>query len=446
MRESCHTLDRVAVEFDDGHAVANAGMIAPATLAQHLGLRELLDGCVELGDAPGRANVGLKAMTLVHSALAGGDCIDDADRMRVASTPQVLGHDVRAPSTLGTFLRSFTWGHVAQLDRVLDEALARAWAAGAGPGDGPLTVDVDSSICETYGLAKQGARFGYTKVRGYHPLFASIAGTDEVIGARLRGGNAHSGRGAAGFLAQMFNRVRHAGATGEIAVRADSGFYNRNVTEACRKAGARYSVTVKMSPALHKAICAIPDDAWEPIPYWIGDGADVAETTYRPFSKKHPEVRLIVRRVKPTPGSQLALFATYDYHAFITDRGGATVELEADHRRHAVVEDVVRDLKYGVGLNHLPSGRFAANAAWLHLNVIAHNLGRWAARIGLGAGAVPMTTKTLRTRVLDLPGRLTTSGRRRTLHLPRHWPWQEMFDTMLANLRAVRVPAVCVRS
>jgi Transposase DDE domain group 1 len=446
MRESCHTLDRVAVEFDDDHAVANAGMIAPATLAQHLGLRELFDELVDLGDAPGRANVGLKALTLVQSALAGGDCIDDADRMRVASTPEVLGHDVRAPSTLGTFLRSFTWGHVAQLDRVLDEALRRAWAAGAGPGGAAVTIDVDSSICETYGLAKQGARFGYTKVRGYHPLLASIAGTDEVIGARLRGGNAHSGRGAAGFLAQMFNRVRAAGATGQIVVRADSGFYNRNVTGACRKAGARYSVTVKMSPALHKAISAIPADAWAPIPYWIGDGADVAETTYRPFSTKHPEVRLIVRRVKPTPGSQLALFATYDYHAFITDREGAMIEVEADHRRHAVVEDVVRDLKYGVGLNHLPSGRFAANAAWLHLNVIAHNLGRWAVRIGLGPTAAPMTTKTLRTRVLDLPGRITTSGRKRTLHLPRHWPWQDMFDDMLANLRAIRLAALCLRT
>jgi hypothetical protein len=137
---------------------------------------------------------------------------------------------------------------------------------------------------ETYGLAKQGARFGHTKVRGYHPLLASAAGTDEVIGTRLRGGNAHTGRGAAGFLTQMFNRVRKAGATGQVVVRADSGFYNRNVTEACRKAGARYSITVKMSPALHKAIDAIPDDAWVPIPYWIGDGAGVAETTYRPFS------------------------------------------------------------------------------------------------------------------------------------------------------------------
>jgi hypothetical protein len=434
---SSHSLDTIGVTFDDDHSVANAGLIAPATLAQHLGLRELFDQLVDLGDAPGRANVGLKAMTLIESALAGGDCIDDADRMRVAATPAVLGHAVRAPSTLGTFLRSFTWGHVAQLDRVLDQSICRAWAAGAGPGDVPVTVDVDSTICETYGLAKQGARFGHTKVRGYHPLIASLAGTDEVVGARLRGGNAHTARGAAGFLTQVFNRLRRAGATAPMLLRADSGFYNRKVTEACRQAGVNYSITVKMSKGLHKKIAAIPEADWTPIPYWIGDGADVAEIGYRPFSKRHPEVRLIVRRVKPTPGSQLALLATYDYHAFITDRKGETLELEADHRRHAVIEDVIRDLKYGVGLNHLPSGRFGANAAWMILNIIAHNLGRWTSRIGLGAQGPPMTTKTLRTRLLDLPGRLTTSGGKRTLHLPQDWPWEQQFTKLLDNLRAV---------
>jgi Transposase DDE domain group 1 len=446
MRSSCHSLDRVAVTFDDHRAVANAGLIGPATLAQHLGLRELFDEFVDLGGAPGRANVGLKAMTLIESALAGGDCIDDAERMRVASTPEVLGHAVRAPSTLGTFLRSFTWGHVAQLDRVLDASICRAWAAGGGPGDGPVTVDVDSTICETYGLAKQGARFGYTKVRGLHPLLATLAGTDEVVGVRLRGGNAHTARGAAGFLTQVFNRVRRAGATAPMVLRADSGFYNHNVTDACRKAGVDFSITVKMSKAVHKAIAAIPEQSWTPIPYWLDDGADVAETTYRPFSKRHPEVRLIVRRVKPTPGSQLALFATYDYHAFISDRPGTTVWLEADHRRHAVVEDVIRDLKYGVGLNHLPSGRFAANAAWLVLNVMAHNLGRWVGRIGLGPDAQAMTTKTLRTRLLDLPGRMTTSGGKRTLHLPEGWPWEEHFTMIVTNLRAIGRPKVRLRS
>jgi hypothetical protein len=430
-------VDRLVVTFDDQHAVANAGLLLSATLAEHLGLRELFDRYVNLGGAAGRANVGLKAMTLVYSLLAGGDCIDDAGRLRAARTPAVLGHAVRAPSTLGTFLRSFSWGHVAQLDRVLEEALSRAWAAGAGPGDGPVTIDVDSSICETYGLAKQGARFGHTKVRGYHPLLASLAQTGEMLGARLRGGNAHTARGAAGFLTQMFNRVRRCGASGPMVCRADSGFYNRNVTAACRRAGVRYSITAKLSKSLHARISKIPEAAWTPIPYWLDGGADVAEIAYRPFSRRHPEVRLIVRRVKPSPGSQLALLATYDYHAFVTDRDGDTLTLEADHRRHAVVEDPIRDLKYGLGLNHLPSGRFAANAAWLVINVLAYNLARWVDRIGRGPTAPPRTVKTMRSRVFALPGRLTTSARQITLHLPAGWPWQQEFETILTALRSV---------
>lgn len=431
---SCHSLDRLDVTFDDEHAVADAGLVLPATLAQHLGLRELFDVHVDLGDNPGRANVGHKAMTLIHSALADGDCIDDADALRAGETASVLGHAVLAPSTLGTFLRSFSWGHARQLDKVAGELLARAWRAGAGPGDAPVTIDVDSTICETYGLAKQGGVFGHTKVRGYHPLVAVIAGTGDVVGCRLRGGNANSGRGAAGFLTETFNRVRAAGATGQLTLRADSGFYNRKVVGACRKADVRFSITVKLNKALHKAIAAIPETAWTPIPYFL-DGADVAETTYTPFGKNGTPVRLIVRRVRPTPGSQLALFVDFSYHAFITDRAGATLHLEADHRRHAEVENAIRDLKYGVGLNHLPSGRFGANAAWLGLNVIAHNLSRWVGRIGLGEQL--LTHKTVRRRFFALPGRLTRSGRKPTLHLPERWPWAEQFLAALTNMRNV---------
>src|ERR1700678_2647596 len=239
---SSHSLDRIDVIFDDGHLVANAGLLAPATLAQHLGLRELFETHVGLGAAAGRANVGHKAMTVIHSALAGGDSIDDCDVLRAGSTQAVLGHAVLAPSTIGTFLRSFTWGHARQLDKVAGELLRRAWAAGAGPGDGSVTIDVDSSVCETYGLAKQGgAKFTYNQVRGYHPLFAVMAGTGDVVHARLRGGNAHAGRGAAGFLTETFNRVRAAAATGPLVLRADSGFYNRYVVDACTKADVRFS-------------------------------------------------------------------------------------------------------------------------------------------------------------------------------------------------------------
>jgi len=198
MRPSSHTLDRLDVSFDDDHLVASAGLLLPATLAQHLGLKELFDSHVDLGDAPGRANPGHKAMTIVHSLLAGGDSIDDCDALRAGGTEAVLGHELRAPSTVGTFLRGFTFGHARQLDAVSRKLLCRAFTAGAGPGEAPFTLDVDSTICETYGLKKQGgSRFTYTHVRGYHPLVAVVAGTADVVHSRLRGGPANSGvRGA----------------------------------------------------------------------------------------------------------------------------------------------------------------------------------------------------------------------------------------------------------
>ena len=435
---SSHSLDRIDTAFDGTQLVADAGLMLPATLAQRLGVRELVEEHLDLGRAAGRANPGDKVLTLVMSALAGGDCIDDAAVLQAGGTDRVLGFSVKAPSTLGTFLRSFRWGHVRQLDRVSRHLLARAWAAGAGPGAAPFTIDLDSTICETYGLAKEGAlHHGYTHVRGYHPLLAVAAGTGDVLMARLREGRANTVRGAAHFLAETIGRVRGAGATGELTMRADSGFYAHAVVETCRKMDVRFSITIRMSPALHALIAAIPDDAWTPIPYWLAGGADVAETIYTPFADKKDAkpVRLIVRRVKPTPGSQLALLTLYDHHAFITDRVGETLTLEADHRRHAEIENAIRDLKYGMGLNHFPSGRFAANGAWLAVQVMAHNLARWTARLGLGAGIV--TAKTLRHRFLGLCGRLTRSARRLTLHLPVDWPWAAEFRAALDRFRAL---------
>ena len=435
---SSHSLDRLDTAFDDDRLVADAGLLLPATLAQHLGLKELVERHLDLGAKLGRANVGDKLLTLVMSALAGGDSIDDTNALRAGGTGRVLGFTVKAASTLGTFLRSFRWGHVRQLDRVSRELLARAWAAGAGPGADPLTIDLDSTICETYGLQKEGARHhGYTRVRGYHPLLAVAAGTGDVLMARLREGRANTARGAAHFLGETIGRVRHAGATGQLTVRADSGFYAHAVVTVCRARKVRFSITIRQHASVQRLIEAIPDDAWTPIPYWLDGGADVAETTYTPFAdqKDAVPVRLIVRRVKPTPGSQLALLTLYDYHAFVTDRDGETLVLEADHRRHAEVESAIRDLKYGMGLNHLPSGRFAANGAWLSVQVMAHNLARWTARIGLAAGIV--TTKTLRRRLFGLVGRLTRSARRLTLHLPARWPWAVEFSTALARLRAI---------
>ena len=433
--QSSHSLSRLSVTFSDGHAVADAGLLLPATLAEKLRLRDLLDQHVCLGGRAGAGNAGVKGMTLIFSALAGGDSIDDAALLRAGSSQAVLGQDVRAPSTLGTFLRSFAWGHALQLDAVSRRLLARAWAAGAGPGEAPFTIDVDSTICETYGLKKAGgSRFTYTGVRGYHPLFAVAAGTGEVLHARLRGGPAHTAQGAARFIAQTVERVRGAKATGPLTLRADSGFYSKKVVEACRKRKVRFSITMRIHKQLRATLAALPEEAWTAIPYFL-PGAAVAEITYTPFGRKGAPVRLIVRRVPPTPGSQLALFATYDYHAFITDREGETLILEADHRRHAEIENTIRDLKYGVGLNHLPSGKFGANAAWLAFQVMAHNLGLWVNRLGL-QGA-PLRTKRLRRRYLSLPGRLTSGRRCFFLALPAAWPWRDEFLAALSRLRAL---------
>lgn len=442
--QSSHTLDRLDMSFDDPSLVANAGLVLPATLAQHIGLIQLFDDHVDLGQAVGHANVGCKSMTMIASALAGSSCIDHADVLRAGASAQVLGHWVAAPSTLGTFLRSFTWGHSKQLDVVSQLALKRAWAAGAGPGQNPLTIDVDSTICETYGLDKQGgSRFTYNHVRGYHPLLATAAGLGDVLHSRLRGGPANSGRGAASFVSETFIRVRRAGAGGPLVLRADSGFYSRKVVEACGRHGVRFSVTVRLNRKLHKLISEIPNDAWTNIPYWMEGAADVAEIAYTAFAhtRQRKDVRLIVRRVEPTPGSQLQLAGVlYTYHAFITDRLGHTLDLEQDHRRHAVVENAIRDLKEGVGLNHMPSGRFAANAAWLALNVIAHNLARWVSRIGLGDNLV--TTSSLRRQFFSVPGRIVRSARRQRLRLPEHWPWQQHFIDAIERLRAIPAPSL----
>ena len=277
--------DRIQIAFDDHGLVANAGLILPSTLALRLGLPQLLRKRLDLGGAPGRANTGDKMMTLVASALAGGDCIDDADVLRAGGTARVLGFTAKAPSTLGTFLRSFRWGHVRQLDRVSRELLARAWAAGAGPGDGPLTIDLDSTICETYGLAKEGARHhGYTGARGYHPLLAVAAGAGDVLMARLREGRANTARGAAHFLRETVGRVLRRGqGTTHGAGRQR---LLRSMVSVCRKMDVRFSITIRQHKSLHNVIEAIPEDAWTPIPYWMDGAADVAETTYIPFQSE----------------------------------------------------------------------------------------------------------------------------------------------------------------
>ena len=443
---SSHTSQHLKVVFDDRRVIADAGLLLPASLARELGIGVLFDRHVKLGERAGHAHVGAKALTVVAALLAGADSIEEAGSLRLAGMEQVLGHRAAAASTLGTFLRSFELANLAQLERVAEQLLDRAWQALGGPGQGRLTIDLDSTICETYGVKKQGARqFNYAKVRGYQPFLAVAAESGEVLNCRLRSGNASPHRGAAHFLEQTLRRVRRSGAKGEIVVRADSGFYVEKLIHACQRRDARFSITARLYGNLARLIHELPESAWTPIP-WAGGRAAVAETTYLAFANTHRQgrhravsTRLIVRRVEPVAGDQLELPGlSYRYHAFITDRAGDALELETEHRQHAVIENTIRQLKYDLGLNHLPSGRFAANAAWLHLNVLAHNLARWLTRVGLGR--LVMTVKTLRRRLFSAPGRVVRSGRRVWLRLPRHWPWAADFLTVLGSLRSLSPP------
>jgi len=394
-------------------------------LSETLGLEALVAELVDLHPFPGP-----RVATLVHSIVVGGDCIDDADVLRSGSTASVLDHRVMAPSTLGTFLRRFSFGHVRQLDQVAEMMLRRAWALGAGPGDAAMTIDIDSTICPVHGDAKQGASYGYTKVLGYHPLLATRAETGEVLHVRFRKGSAGSGRGAERFVRELVGRVRRAGSTGPLTLRADAGFYSRHVVKACRDHHVAYSITAPQNSSVRRAIAAIGDEAWIAIDYTEAGEAWVAETTY---GDNH---RLVIRRTKlndPVP----ALFPTYRYHAFITDRTEDAVFLDADHRRHAVVELAIRDLKDS-GLNHCPSGRFGANGAWTVCATIAHNLLRWVAILGLSQGG-PIVVKTIRRRFLTLPGRLTRSARKTKLHLPANWPWKQQWTACFERLCALRI-------
>lgn len=422
---SSRSPSRLSVMFDDDHAVADAGLALVGVLSEKLGLEELAGELVDIHPFPGR-----RVATLVHAMVAGAECIDDADVLRSGSSSSVLSHRVMAPSTLGTFLRRFTFGHIRQLDKVAEALLTQAWSLGCGPGDEQMTIDLDSTICPVYGDHKQGAAFGYTKVLGYHPLLASRAGSGEVLHVRFRKGSAGSGRGAERFVREIVGRVRRAGATGPLRMRADSGFYSRHVIAACRQHDVAYSITAPQNSAVRRAIEQIAEADWRPIDYTDNGEAWVAECAY---GDGH---RLVVRRTK-LKAPQPALFPTYRYHAFVTDQVGDPVELDADHRRHAVVELAIRDLKEGSGLAHCPSGDFSANGAWAVLATIAHNMLRWVAALGLGITG-PIVAKTIRRRFVSVPGRITRRSRRRQLHLPTAWPWARQWTDCFERLCALR--------
>jgi Transposase DDE domain group 1 len=424
-------LDRLAVEFDDERAVANAGLVLPASLAGRLGIERLVNETVDLSGLPGCAGPGRKVLTLCHAMLLGADSIDDCDVLRSGRTGLVLGHQLRAPSTLGTFLRAFTFGHVRQLDRVLDVALGRAWQAGAGPGAERLVIDIDSFVGEVHGYQKQGAAYGYTRELGYHPLLATRAGTSEVLHIRNRKGSANTQRGNPRFVDELLARVRRAGATGTILIRADTGFENKKLCLKLDRQGVLFSIGVKQHKHVREPIEQIPEHDWTPVKDYPAPGeAQIAETTLWGF-------RLVVRRVR-TLGPKAQLFDTWQQFAFVTNRTEPIELVEAEHREHAVVELSIRDLK-DQALAHFPSGNFSANSAWCVIAALAHNLGRWATIIGL-PDDTPRTAKTRRRRLFVIPGRLTCTARKWTLHLPARWPWETDFLTALERIRALTAP------
>jgi hypothetical protein len=425
--------EQAVVVFDDERVVANAGVMLPALLARRLGVEQFVDQTVCLGERPGAANPGRKVMTMVCAMALGADCIEDCDVLRSGQTAAVLGHRVAAPSTLGTFLRAFTFGHVRQLDRVLAESLARAWSAGAGPGDGRLVVDVDSFVGEVHGYAKQGAGYGYTGRRGYHPILATRAGTGEVLHIRARKGSANTARGVLRFVQELIARVDRAGAEGSKLRRADSGFWNKKLMARLQSAGWEYSIGVRQQPHIRKAIAAIDDDNWQPLDDYPDDGeAQIAETLLGDGQ------RLVVRRTRLL-GAQAELWPDWRHFAFLTNRTEPLAMVEAEHRQHAVVELAIRDLK-DQALAHFPSGKFMANAAWTVIAALAHNLLRWTHLLAL-PGQTIRTARTLRRRLLTLPARLARTGRTTTLRMPARWPWAADFLAALARLRALPPPA-----
>jgi Transposase DDE domain group 1 len=426
-------LDGVRVEFDDDRAVSDAGVMLVATLAKRLGIEALAGRLVRLRrERPGAANAGRKVTALLFAMVLGADSIDDCEVLRAGRTRRLLGGWIPAPSTLGTFLRAFTFGHVRQLDALLGEALVRAWGAGAGPGESRLVIDVDSFVGEVCGRLKQGAAYGYTKLLGYHPILATRSDTREVLHIRLRKGSANTQKGMLRFTDELIARVKRAGASGVKLLRADSGFWNVKVFKRLERAGWQYSIGVRMIPSVRKAVEQLDESAWQVIEDYPEEGeAQIAETTYGGR-------RLIVRRTRLV-GSQAQLWPDWRHFAFITNRTEDIAMVESEHRDHAVVEQVIVDLK-DQALAHFPSGEFNANGAWTVLGALAHNLLRWTQLIGLPDTTV-RAARTLRRRLLAIAGRLTRHGRSWTLHLPARWPWHGDYISALARIRALSTAA-----
>jgi hypothetical protein len=445
-----HARRAISVRFDDPNLVSCAGLAPVLALATRCGLAALLTARLRIA-ARGGANATAKILALIAGMIAGADSIDDMDLLRHGGMGRLFT-DVRAPSTLGTFLRAFTFGHVRQLDAVAAGLLSRLTAATPILPDLSTMafIDIDDTVRQTYGYTKQGAGRGYSGVKGLNALLATIStplSAPVIATTRLRKGATNSVRGAAKLLADALATAHRCGTGGLVTVRADSAFYSYPIIAAARRAGARFSVTARLTPAVTSAITTIPDQGWTPIRYpnaiWDDDeqrlvsDAEVAEIEFTAFTSRrrteHITARLIVRRVRrlnPTtvPPGQTEAFAVYRYHAVFTDSAEPMLAAEATHRDHAIIEQVIADLKDSA-LAHLPSGVFTANAAWLTCAAIAHNLTR-------AAGALASTfhararTGTLRAQLINTPGRIARSAHQLVLHLPQHWPWEDGLDEL----------------
>ena len=448
--QALHKVDAV---FDDPNLIASAGLVPVMRLADRAGLHELLQERLSVPSA----NACVKAACVVAGMLAGADSIDDLDVLRHGGMSKVVT-GVRAPSTVGTFLRTFTFGHVRQLDAVAARVVAGLAAVVprllAGT-ESMAFVDVDDTIREVHGYQKQGAAYGYSGVKGLNAQLAVLSSptcAPVIAAARLRKGNAVSGHGANRLISDAVATARAAGVTGQVMVRADSGYYRRDVIAAALTGKAWFSVTVRMNPAVTRAITAIPEKAWTTIRYprglwdeqeqrWISE-AQVAETTFTAFTsapkKWQVTCRLVVRRVQRLNPAETAgqdeLFTTWRHHGFVTNSTLSTVAADETHRDHAIIEQVIAELKNGP-LAHAPSGKFAANAAWLTLACLAFNVLRAA-----GAAASPRHAKarwaTLRTHLVAIPARIASSARRLVLHLPTNWPWAPAWDDLWATATA----------
>ena len=446
----CHSLDPV---FDDPNLIAFGGLPAVMTLAERAGLHDLVDDHVTVPGTAG-ANASVKVPAIIAGMIAGADSISDLDVLRHGGMSRVFTGQ-RAATTLGTHLRAYAFGHIRQLDAVaarLLVRLARVSPILAG-AEQVAYVDVDDTVRETHGYRKQGAAYGYSRVKGLNAQLAIVStplSAPVIAATRLRKGNIDSGHGAARLIGDTLATLRRATTPGLVVVRADSAYFRHDVIAAATAGGARFSVTARMNKAVVRAIAGIDEAAWTTIRYrdaiydqaeqrWISQ-AEVAEVPFTAFTSHrkahHITARLIVRRVKRlnphTAKTQGELLPGYRYHPVFTNTTLAVVDAEAAHRDHAIIEAVIADLKDGP-LAHAPSGKFTANAAWLALASMAFNLTRAAARLAsttLGKAR----TGTVRRTLIQVAGRVANQARRWRLHLPSRWPWQDQLDTLYAAL------------